>query len=78
MRALLAWLAVLSLCAGVGYRIATNPETRHPVSAGVMVAVLILAGVYLALAEHFDDEDKRIARRVDRAVAENMENANDR
>ncbi len=74
VKALIAWSVVLTLCGAVGYRIVTNPETRHPVTAGVIVAVLILSGVYLALDEHFGpDEDARYQKRVMRDMAKNLE-----
>ena len=73
MRALAAWGLVLLACAVVGFRIVTNPATPHPVTAGVIVAVLILVGVYLALAEHFADrKGERHERRVQRQIAKNL------
>lgn len=73
MKPLLAWSTVLLACAVVGFRIVTNPATPHPVTAGVIVAVLILVGVYLALAEHFADrKGERHERRVQRQIAKNL------
>lgn len=74
MKPLLAWSLVLLACAVVGFRIVTNPATPHPVTAGVIVAVLILVGVYLALAEHFsaDRRCERYERKVQRDMAKNL------
>ena len=74
MKPLLAWSAVLLACAVVGYRIVTNPATPHPVTAGVIVAVLILVGAYLSLAEHFSDDRRceRYERKVQRDMAKNL------
>src|SRR5512147_112239 len=73
MKPLLAWSAVLLACAVVGFRIVTNPATPHPVTAGVIVAALILWGAYLALAEHFADRKcERHERRVQRQIAKNL------
>lgn len=73
MKPLLAWSTVLLACAVVGFRIVTNPATPHPVTAGVIVAVLILVGVYLALAEHFADrKGERHERKVQRQIAKNL------
>jgi len=74
VKPLLAWSAVLLVCAVVGFRIVTNPETRHPVTAGVIVAILILWGAYLALEEHFADRrGARHERKVQRDMAKNLE-----